>query len=190
MEPSSLRRLTLSLRTDGTSFFGLGGRWGQLGLSSAATCLRRLEERSGEGAPPSVGRGLAAGGSAGEEVGHHLPFALDRDHASVLQRVVVGAQNLLQVGSHLRAEEASTQANVANAVRLKVNSQMLMLFRSTCGFFLLELPYDSVWVTQKHKFLVVFERFCRLQASASSISGARSSFHFREGKSVFINIFH
>ena len=45
---------------------------------------------------------LTAGGAAGQEIGHHLPFALDCDQPSVLQCVVVGAQDLLQVCGHLR----------------------------------------------------------------------------------------
>lgn len=47
---------------------------------------------------------LTAGGSTGEKIGHHLSFALDCDHASVLQSVVVGAQDLVQVRGHLKAE--------------------------------------------------------------------------------------
>lgn len=68
--------------------------------------------------PEAPQRGLTPRGSAGEEIGHHLSFALDCDHASVLQCVVVGAQNLLQVRSHLRGEEETTprwkQADAAN----------------------------------------------------------------------------
>lgn len=47
----------------------------------------------------------AARRAADQEVGHHLTFALHRDHAPVLQRVVVGGQHLLQVRSHLHREE-------------------------------------------------------------------------------------
>lgn len=73
-----------------------------------------VHARPSEGArTQTVGQlGLtAARRSAGEEVGHHLSFALHRDHASVLQRVVVGAQDLLQVRRHLgEDEEESSQS--------------------------------------------------------------------------------
>lgn len=48
--------------------------------------------------------GLTARRATGQEIGHHLSFALDCDHASVLQRVVIEAQDLVQVCSHLRTE--------------------------------------------------------------------------------------
>ena len=126
-EPSSHRLQNLSLHTDGASLVSLADRE-KLGLISSGPYLpqlQRLEERNGEAsqhatvscpgacsrfqgsgawtAATAAQRGLTARGSAGEEVGHDLSFALDCDHASVLQCVVVGAQNLLQVRSHLKA---------------------------------------------------------------------------------------
>lgn len=53
--------------------------------------------------------GLTARWSTCEEIGHHLSFAFDCDHTSVFQCVVIGAQDLVQVCSHLETEGGKGQ---------------------------------------------------------------------------------
>lgn len=60
-----------------------GARFSRLSQAPART--PRVQEPEPQPPPPLLQRGLTARGAAGEEIGHHVSFALDGDHASVLQ---------------------------------------------------------------------------------------------------------